>query len=234
MKAAAAAAPETLTPRFRSRRGQRDPQQHETAQEQRNSLAAQVALHGGERRFPGSVDCFRILVQIHQDCCVAVRHDERLDEVFRPLGSGAVRVDPNLDFVRDIHVDIFPFRLGLHNCHDEGEYRIEDKKGGNRRKVTLVLAAENVIPHHVSGTEKQMGEGALGIVVHERDGLAGAHIHPAFSLPLFLDFGFPPGIIAQFIINGPETEPGPQPFGNTHTRRSSTDSLGTKWTPSFR
>ena len=73
-----------------------------------------------------------------------------------------------------------------------------------------MLAAQDIVPHHVTGTEKQVGDGPLGVVVHERDGLAGAHIHPAFPLllPFFLNLGLLPRDITQFIVYGPQAEPG--------------------------
>ena len=63
------------------------------------------------------------------------------------------------------------------------------------------MLAANIVPNHVSGAQEQVHEGALGIVIEERDAVKGAFVElPAFhflfggTLPL-------PGIVPQYLPN---------------------------------
>ena len=83
-----------------------------------------------------------------------------------------------------------------------------------------MLSVLDIIAHQVAGPENQLGEGTLGIVIQEGDGLAGAHIDaiPVFHHPGFA--GLSPGIVPQVQVDGEQTEPGAQPGAGPEQRRN--------------
>ena len=98
-----------------------------------------------------------------------------------------------------IHDSVIFFLVGLQQGRQQREYRVEDDERRQRGQI-LVMSTADIVTDHVTRAKQQFHEGALGIVVQERNS-------PFVEASVLL-LGFPwlfPGKVAQFLPDGEGT-----------------------------
>ncbi len=201
--------------------GHGQPEQQEISQEPRDALATEIGLDGGQRLFPWRIGRLRMQVQARQEDGAGGDLEKPQNVLLHLLFGDNHVVRVRLQF------DILPFRgfdkylckgvpagAGLYDRRQEGEDRIEDQQRRKGGQVLFMPAALDIVPHQIAGTEDEVGEGPLGILVQKRnERFTGAHIHAATLLFLFR---LPPGYASRFEVDPEQAPPRHHPRAEFH------------------